>query len=710
MKNSVLRSFAFVVLIALIAGLYSLPSGTLGDNWLGNKLDEAKVSLGLDLVGGTELDYKVDLTEARALNSDDDPQNDVSLDWIAESVRDSLEERVNPAGVGEIVVKRSRVDSEEHILIQMPPSSNVAAAKRDAERDNRLEFFEQDPSKEVEARNMIASYLDTIDSNNFESEGARLADEDDLVSYEKVSAKFRDEYTDGPLAEKLFVANQGDVLPEVVETTIVPSISFDDDGNQTIEGRFAQVLALVKITEKSAQTRDKTTQAEAQARHILLAYQGATRAGEDVPYVDAAAAKTKAEELLQQLKDGGDFAALATEFSTGPSATSGGDLGTFNPGSMIGAFNDEVFGTDTEDYTTLEPITENYLVPSVVETDFGFHIIEILGRTPEKTESIEEPLVGYEMITWDRDEFGWIETELNGSHLEAAAPSYDQQVGTPVVALRFTAEGGDLFAEMTERIAARRCDGGPCSLGAKVGGEWVSRATVRQKIVGRDSIISGSFTFEQVKELASGLNLGAIAAPVQLSGQTTIQAQLGETQLKQSLRAAGFGLGATILFMLFMYRLAGVVAGVALLIYAGIFFMILKTWPTSFGGPIVLSLSGVAGMALSIGLAVDGNILIFERMKEEVKRGQPLTKAIELGFSRAWNAIRDSNITTLITCMILFVMGSSVIQGFAIMLIVGTLLSMLSAIFISRALLRFLVSFPSLQKPSLFACSKSKKK
>jgi preprotein translocase subunit SecD len=146
----------------------------------------------------------------------------------------------------------------------------------------------------------------------------------------------------------------------------------------------------------------------------------------------------------------------------------------------------------------------------------------------------------------------------------------------------------------------------------------------------------------------------------------------------------------------------GVIAAVALTLYASIFVTMLKIWPESFGGPIVLTLAGIAGIVLSIGLAVDGNILIFERLKEELKRGRSLHQAVDLGFERAWTAIKDSNLTTLLTCLILFSFGSSVIKGFAITLIVGTLLSMFTAVTISRNLLRFTLLFKSFRKKALF--------
>ena len=714
MKNSTVRSFIIVLLIGIFGITFSLPASfyhsLLGEeSWVSKKVAEKQVSLGLDLVGGTELDYKIDLSEAQTLNQDEDLENDVNLESIAEQVRDSLEQRVNPAGVGEIIVKRSRINNEEHVLIQMPPSSNVNQAKKDAERDNRLEFYEQDPNKVAAEREKINSILKNLSGSEDFSEIVSTYGTKDIITHEVIQPKFEDEISDQELKTKLLSTPVGELVAQAIETTLVPTVTVGDDGKAVVDGAFGPVVGIARVTEKSFETKEKVTQATAQASHILIAYPEATRAPEDLPYVDKEAARAKAEEILLQLKDGGDFEALAKEFSTGPSGPEGGSLGEFNPGQMVAAFNEVVFGLET-DYQTIVPITEPVLHPEVVETDFGFHVIKTVSRSPEILEEAEVEKIGYEMLAWNAQNLQWLGTELNGTHLEAARPSYDPQIGTPVVALRFTKEGGELFADMTGRLAARTCSNGPCALQARVGGQVVSTATVREKIIGRDSIISGSFNFDEVKDLADGLNLGAIAAPVDLSGQTTIKAELGASQLSKSLKAAGIGLFATIIFMLAMYRLGGVVAAVALIIYASVFVAILKLWPQSFGGPIVLSLSGVAGIILSLGLAVDGNILIFERMKEEIQRGKNLPKAIELGFDRAWDAIRDSNMTTLLTCIILFFMGSSIIQGFAIMLIIGTLLSMFSAITVSRTLLRFLMLFPALQKPELFACKKSKKK
>ena len=296
--------------------------------------------------------------------------------------------------------------------------------------------------------------------------------------------------------------------------------------------------------------------------------------------------------------------------------------------------------------------------------------------------------------------------------MERASVGFNQ-VGSALVDLRFDADGGAKFAEITKKVAARKCDRGEqknslCRIGIKVGEKWITTPTVSQEIVGRNAQISGNFTYESAKNLADGLNLGAIDAPVILSGELKINPSLGATQFKQSLRAAFFGILTIIFFMILIYRGAGIVATIALGIYGTSFLAILKIWPESFGGPIVVTLAGVAGIILSIGLAVDGNILIFERIKEEIKNGREIFSAIDAGFARAWPAIRDSNLTTLLTCFILFSVGSSIIRGFAITLIVGTILSMFTAVTISRNLIRFFCFFDIFRKKWFFGISEKK--
>ena len=170
--------------------------------------------------------------------------------------------------------------------------------------------------------------------------------------------------------------------------------------------------------------------------------------------------------------------------------------------------------------------------------------------------------------------------------------------------------------------------------------------------------------------------------PIKLISQESVGASLGKISLEQSLKAGLIGILAVVLFMFLYYRLSGFLAIVALLIYAAIVLAIFKLIP------VTLTLAGITGFILSIGMAVDANILIFERMKEELKQGKSFGSAVDDGFSRAWSSIRDSNASSLITCAILYWLGTSIIKGFALTLAIGILVSMLSAIFITRQFLK----------------------
>ena len=691
---------ALVGSCTLIAVLFAVPGTLWGDNWFGNQIQRYKITLGLDLAGGTELDYKIDLSDAIAQNGDNDPQNDVNLDSIAESVRDALEQRVNPAGVGEIMVKRSQINDEQHVLIQMPPSSNVDQAKADAERDNRLEFFAEDPSLETETRAKIQQQQRTINVSNWDRRVTELANGEEII-HQIFEPRWSDEIHDPKIKDILLEARPNTILPNLVETQTELEYTVDENGKMQIKNMPRPLLAIVKINSNTQESREKTVPAAATARHILFGFPGATRAAEDVKYSDEQTARVEAEKMLQRLQTEGveNFEELAKEFSTeGAAQESGGNLGTFSPGQMVPAFDDAIFST-----------TEPQLINHVIETEFGFHVIEILSITAEHKETSTEPRVGYELLGWDRSELGWRETDLGGAQMESSVVGYDE-IGQPIVNLLFNKEGGDMFAEITGEVASRSCNSGPCRLGIKVGGQWITTPTVREKIIGTSAQISGNFTFESAKELSDGLNLGAIDAPVKLAGQLTIEPSLGSNQFQESLQAGALGLLATLLFMIISYRFAGVVAAISLLLYTGLYIFILKFWPESFGGPVVVSLAGMAGIALSIGLAVDGNILIFERMKEELKEGRSLQESIELGFDRAWTAIRDSNLTTLITCLILYNLGSAMIRGFAVTLIVGTLLSMFTAVKVSRNLLLLSLKCKFLNNPALFGISKTTKK
>ncbi|OGH16564.1 MAG: protein-export membrane protein SecD [Candidatus Levybacteria bacterium RIFCSPHIGHO2_02_FULL_40_18] len=267
-------------------------------------------------------------------------------------------------------------------------------------------------------------------------------------------------------------------------------------------------------------------------------------------------------------------------------------------------------------------------------------------------------------------------TKLSGKDLKAARVVYGSVDGTPQVQLNFTAEGAKIFAEITTRNIGK-----PVAI--VLDEITISAPIVQQQILTGDAVISGSFTQEQAKNLAIQLNAGALPAPLKLIGQSTVGPSLGIESLRKSLAGGLIGLISLIVFMIVLYRREGVLASIALVVYSIIVLFIFKIIP------VTLTLAGIAGFILSIGMAVDANILIFERMREELRNNKPRNIAIKLGFNRAWPSIRDSNISSLITTFILFYFGSGLIRGFALALAIGILVSMFSAITVTRNLLRF---------------------
>lgn len=266
-------------------------------------------------------------------------------------------------------------------------------------------------------------------------------------------------------------------------------------------------------------------------------------------------------------------------------------------------------------------------------------------------------------------------TKLTGKDLKAARVVYGSQNGTPQVQLNFTSPGTKLFADITKRNVGK-----PVAI--VLDDIAISAPIVQQAILNGDAVISGSFTQDQAKALQIQLNAGALPAPLKLIGQATVGPSLGIESLKKSLLGGFLGFISLIVFMVALYKKEGVLAGVALSLYTIIVLFIFKFIP------VTLTLAGIAGFILSIGMAVDANILIFERMRE-LRSNKSRNLAIKLGFSRAWSSIRDSNISSLITTFILFYFGSGPIRGFAIALAIGIIVSMFSAITVTRNLLRF---------------------
>lgn len=287
--------------------------------------------------------------------------------------------------------------------------------------------------------------------------------------------------------------------------------------------------------------------------------------------------------------------------------------------------------------------------------------------------------LGAEMIAALEGSNPYIDTGLTGRYLESAQLQFSsgqagQVANEPIVAITFNSEGAQLFADITRANVGRQ-------LAIFLDGEMLSAPRINEAIVGGTAVISGSFTPESGRALAENLNFGALPVPITLASTQTIDATLGAGVLTQSFEAGVVGFALISLFMLLWYRVAGVVASIALLFYITLSLAIFMLVP------VTLTAAGLAGLVLSLGMAVDANVLIFERMKEEYRSGKTSREAALEGFRRAWTAIWDSNITGLISAGILFWFGTSLIKGFALVMGIGILISMLSAITFTRTLL-----------------------
>lgn len=379
--------------------------------------------------------------------------------------------------------------------------------------------------------------------------------------------------------------------------------------------------------------------------------------------------------------------------------------------------------------------------------------IELIGQTPLlefKTQSTSPTATP--QATLDKDGKvsldansltgggAWVETGLSGKQLKRATADIQQRSGSiggdVVVKLQFDDEGTKLFSKITSENVGKQ-------VAIFLDGQIISAPTVQNPITNGEAVITGNFKPEEAKELATRLNSGALPVPIELISQQNVGATLGQESINKSIVAGLIGLILIVIFMIANYRFPGILAVLALVIYilmslaifkvgisvtavilVGVFFLLGLTVSRWFGflalisyvaliflngvSPVTLTLAGIAGFILSIGMAVDANILIFERLKEEIHAGKEVGKAIDDGFNRAWLSIRDSNVSSLITCLILYMFGTQSIKGFAVTLAIGIIISMFTAISITRTFLKSFVTGKLMTHPWLFGVSMRK--
>lgn len=291
---------------------------------------------------------------------------------------------------------------------------------------------------------------------------------------------------------------------------------------------------------------------------------------------------------------------------------------------------------------------------------------QMIGETPTLEFQLEKAFNASSTIL--------LPTGLTGEYLERAQVVFDPNTSAPLIGLTFNQTGAEKFAQLTRDHKGER-------LAIVLDGQILSEPVIQDVITNGEAQITGHFSINEATTLVRNLNYGALPVPISLLSSQTIGATLGQSALAASMKAGIWGFAILALFLILWYRLPGLIASLALIFYVVISLTVFKLIP------VTLTAAGLAGFILSIGMAVDANVLIFERTKEELKRGKSITDGLHEGFSRAWLSIRDSNISSMITALILFWLGTSAVKGFALTLGLGVVISMFTAITVSRTFL-----------------------
>jgi|WetSurMetagenome_2_1015567.scaffolds.fasta_scaffold18271_4 preprotein translocase subunit SecD len=694
-KGKLWQVFALILLVlTFTAGLIAFGNYyNDGVDWIAKKTNDyvqlpktkfIPFRLGLDLQGGTHLVYKADTSQV--------PKGDEAS--AAQGVRDVIERRINAYGVSEPLVQVQKAAGEDYrIIVELAGVKDIDQAIKMIGETPILEFKEQGTPEAT-----------TAEAQKMKDENA-AAQKKAEEALGKIKVKGSDftkiaaQYNESASSSKWIDSENSSVLAAKLATLKVGGVTgiVETDQGYTI----AKLLGT--RTAKNQLTGEEKKQVK--AAHLLICYQGSEGCTASTTK-EAAYAKIKS---LQKIATSKNFSQLVKANSTEPGAAqSGGELGWFGAGSMVKPFEDAVFGQKVG--------TISY----VVETKFGYHLIYKEDERTVQEYNVQTIFVAKAVKPVDNGQ-NWIATKLTGKYLKKAGVQFDQN-GRPEVTLNFDKEGGDLFEELTGRNIGK-------PIAIFLDGEVISAPTVDVKISGGSAVITGRGTVAEANILAQRLNAGALPVPITLVSQQTVGATLGKTSVDNSLQAGLWGVLLVALFMIIYYRLPGLVSVVALGIYTVLLLAIFKVWGVTLlvllvfaavflqltGGalamalaglvlliigcltmpslaqmPVTLTLPGLAGFILSIGMAVDANILIFERFKEELRSGKTVSRAIELGFNRAWLSIRDGHISTILTCLVLMFFSTSIVKGFAITLLFGVVMSLFSAITVTKNLLALL--------------------
>lgn len=388
-------------------------------------------------------------------------------------------------------------------------------------------------------------------------------------------------------------------------------------------------------------------------------------------------AKSTAQEALSKAQSpGADFGALAMQYSDEPQVeTTQGIFGFAKRETFVQSFVPEI------EKTCFDDLAIGQISPTVIETRFGYHIIkklDVRGEGNEAEVNCQQIFLKKKIPSDIRPVEEWIPTELSGEHLKRTQVIFDPNTGSPQISLEFNGTGQEIFKILTTDNVGK-------IIGIFLDGSVISAPRVNEPIVGGSAVISGNFSIQEAKLLSQRLNAGALRVPIRLISQQTVGPTLGKISVRQSVQAAILGLIVVSIFMVVFYRISGIIADIALLSYGFILLMLFKAIP------VTMTLAGIAGFILSLGMAVDANILVFERLKEELKRGRALDGAIDEAFRRAWPSIRDGNYSTLITSFLLMWFSTSIVKGFAVTLSIGIIVSIFTSMFITKVFMKMIV-------------------
>lgn len=612
------------------------------------KVKEVPFRQGLDLQGGSRLLYQADVSRIAP----------VDLVAAVNGARDTIERRIDPYGISNPLVQVNQsANGDYRILVELAGIKNANEAINKIGATTLLEFKEQN----LDAKGLSADQKTELEKFNSDAKKKAELILGKLLSGGDFTALAKS-YTEDEKTKQ----NGGDMgwvtateQPEVMGIVGKMKVGATSRDLQ----KLASGYELFKLEGQRLRQENGANAKEYKASHLLICYKGATKCESNFTKEEA---KAKIDELKKQATPA-NFADLVKKNSTEPgSDKTGGDLGWFGSTEMVKPFVDAV-----------APMAKN-TISNVVETEFGYHLILKQDERTITEYHVRHILVKtktVEDILGPND--GWKNTSLSGKNLKRATVEFNPNDGAPEVGLEFDEEGAKLFEDITARNIGK-----PVAI--YIDNLPISTPKVNEKISGGKAVINGKFTMQEAKKLVESLNSGALPIPIELINQQTIGASLGKESVAKSLQAGLFGLLLVMIFMILMYRLPGVLACASLIVYSLIVLAIFKLWS------VTLTLSGIAGFIMSIGVAVDANVLIFERFKEELRNGKSLARALEDGFARAWTSVRDSNFTTIITCLVLIIFSTSVIKGFAVTLLLGVLVSLFTAVVVTRNFLKLI--------------------